>query len=102
MNELFIKQDTIIHVIQDKEHFSTKNIDIFILFIHENIILWIPYLPKYICIQTPQLHTILVLKFEHITKTRLFKYIENFTIQNWKFSNKKIWAQLFKANDFVS
>ena len=23
-----------------------------------------------------------------ITKTRLFKYIENFTAQNWKFSNK--------------
>ena len=23
-----------------------------------------------------------------ITKTRLFKYIENFTTQNWKFSDK--------------
>ena len=26
-----------------------------------------------------------------ITKTRLFKYIENFTTKNWKFSDKKIW-----------
>ena len=25
----------------------------------------------------------------HITKTRLFKYIENFTSENWKFSEKK-------------
>ena len=25
-----------------------------------------------------------------ITKTRLFKYIENFTIKKWKFSDKKI------------
>ena len=25
------------------------------------------------------------------TKTRLFKYIENFTSKNWKFSDKKIW-----------
>ena len=24
-----------------------------------------------------------------ITKTRLFKYVENFTSKNWKFSNKK-------------
>ena len=27
----------------------------------------------------------------HITKTRLFKYIENFTTKNWKFSDKKFW-----------
>ena len=27
----------------------------------------------------------------HITKTRLFKYIENFTSKNWKFSDKKLW-----------
>ena len=26
-----------------------------------------------------------------ITKTRLFKYIENFTSRNWKFSDKKLW-----------
>ena len=26
-----------------------------------------------------------------ITKTRLFKYIENFTSKNWKFSNEKFW-----------
>ena len=26
-----------------------------------------------------------------ITKTRLFKYIENFTSKNWKFSGKKVW-----------
>ena len=25
----------------------------------------------------------------HITKTRLFKYIENFTSKNWKFSDRK-------------
>ena len=27
----------------------------------------------------------------HIMKTRLFKYIENFTSKNWKFSDKKLW-----------
>ena len=26
-----------------------------------------------------------------ITKTRLFKYIENFTTKKWKFSDKKFW-----------
>ena len=26
-----------------------------------------------------------------ITKTRLFKYIENFTSKNWKFSDKNLW-----------
>ena len=26
--------------------------------------------------------------FVHITKTRLVKYIENFTTENWKFSDK--------------
>ena len=26
----------------------------------------------------------------HITKTRLYKYIENFTSKNWKFSHKKL------------
>ena len=26
-----------------------------------------------------------------ITKTRLFKYIENLTSKNWKFSDKKLW-----------
>ena len=30
-------------------------------------------------------------EFPHITKTRLFKYIENFTSKNWKFSDKKVW-----------
>ena len=32
-----------------------------------------------------------ILSFEcglNITKTRLFKYIENFTTENWKFSDK--------------
>ena len=29
--------------------------------------------------------------FRFITKTRLFKYIENFTSKNWKFSDKKLW-----------
>ena len=27
----------------------------------------------------------------YITKTRLFKYIENFTSENWKFSDKNLW-----------
>ena len=31
------------------------------------------------------------LHFIIITKTRLFKYIENFTSKNWKFSDKKLW-----------
>ena len=26
-----------------------------------------------------------------ITKTRKFKYIENFTSKNWKFLDKKLW-----------
>ena len=26
-----------------------------------------------------------------ITKTRLFKYMENSTSKNWKFSDKKLW-----------
>ena len=34
------------------------------------------------------LETWLRLTLEHITKTRLFKYIENFTSKNWKVSNK--------------
>ena len=29
--------------------------------------------------------------YAYITKTRLFKYIENFTTKNWKFSDKKLW-----------
>ena len=32
-----------------------------------------------------------ILSVVSITKTRLFKYIENFTSKNWKFSDKKIW-----------
>ena len=31
----------------------------------------------------------IIVKPEHITKTRLFKYIEKFTSKNWKFSVKK-------------
>ena len=27
---------------------------------------------------------------DYITKTRLFKYTENFTTKNWKFSDKKL------------
>ena len=27
----------------------------------------------------------------YIMKTRLFKYIENFTVKYWKFSDKKLW-----------
>ena len=30
-------------------------------------------------------------KNELITKTCLFKYTENFTTKNWKFSGKKFW-----------
>ena len=29
-----------------------------------------------------------LIKYFFITKTRLFKYIENFTTKNWKFSDK--------------
>ena len=32
-----------------------------------------------------------IFKPPNITKTRLFKYIENFTSKNWKFSGKKLW-----------
>ena len=31
----------------------------------------------------------------HITKTRLFKYIENFTSKNWKFWDKKLYFSYF-------
>ena len=31
----------------------------------------------------------LIVFIVNITKTRLFKYIENFTSKNWKFSDKK-------------
>ena len=34
----------------------------------------------------------------HITKTRLFKYIENFTTKNWKFLDKN--SDIF--SDFCS
>ena len=30
----------------------------------------------------------IIVIFLYITKTRLFKYIENFTTKNWKFSDK--------------
>ena len=30
-------------------------------------------------------------KFISITKTRLFKYIENFTTKKWKLSDEKFW-----------
>ena len=33
--------------------------------------------------------------FVPITKTRLFKYIETFTIKIWKFSDKKFWYFLY-------
>ena len=46
----------------------------FILFLHEAV-----YLP--VCLIRMLPHC--------ITKTRLFKYIENFTSNNWKFSDKK-------------
>ena len=29
--------------------------------------------------------------FIHITKTRLFKHIVNFTVKNWKYSDKNLW-----------
>ena len=31
---------------------------------------------------------VFVYRMKNITKTRLFKYIENFTTKNWKFSDK--------------
>ena len=30
-----------------------------------------------------------------ITKTRLFKCIENFTTKKWKFSDEKLWIDIF-------
>ena len=44
-------------------------------------ILWYPNLGQFTSISTISL----------ITKTRLFKYIENFTPKNWEFSDKKLW-----------
>ena len=32
-----------------------------------------------------------VVLYHAFTKTRLFKYIENFTSKNWKYSDKKLW-----------
>ena len=37
------------------------------------------------CLLTKSLDTT---EYSYITKTRLFKYIENFTTKNWKFSDK--------------
>ena len=34
-------------------------------------------------------HAFVILYMKFITKTRLFKYIENFITKNWKFSEKK-------------
>ena len=34
-----------------------------------------------------------------ITKTRLFKYIEDFTSKNWKFSDRKLWNFLISAQN---
>ena len=34
----------------------------------------------------------------NITKTLLFKYVENFTPQNWKFSDKKLWYFISAQN----
>ena len=42
-------------------------------------------------VRTKQLHAAEIvsgLRADVITKTRLFKYIENFTIKHWKFRNK--------------
>ena len=48
------------------------------------------YSSKYLANLLPY-HTcpkICSVSFYYITKTRLFKYIENFTSKNWKFSDK--------------
>ena len=37
-----------------------------------------------------------------ITKTRLFKYIENFASKNWKFSDKKPWYFHISAQNIDS
>ena len=39
------------------------------------------------------------MKCLYITKTRLFKYIENFTAKNWKFSDKNSDIVLFSAQN---
>ena len=38
------------------------------------------------------------MKVYHITKTRLFKYIENFTTKNWKFSDKNWYFHISAQN----
>ena len=45
------------------------------------------------------LHPLSLICQSHIMKTRLFKYIENFTSKNWKVSDKKtdIFIFLFKT-----
>ena len=46
------------------------------------------YIYIFLCLSPPPL-----MKSESdITKTRLFKYIENFNSKNWKFSDKKRWC----------
>ena len=37
----------------------------------------------------------MLMKIHTITRTRLFKYTENFAIKNWKFSDKKIYFFIF-------
>ena len=37
----------------------------------------------------------------NITKTRLFKYIENFTTKNWKFSDKNCYCHISAKNIIV-
>ena len=48
------------------------------------------YLNRRVFVMCPWVHFLtLRIKYWRITKTRLFKYIENFTSKNWKFSDKK-------------
>ena len=37
----------------------------------------------------------------YITKTRIFKYIENFTSKNWKFSDKTTDTFLFLLKTYI-
>ena len=51
---------------------------------------WYSLLYNRIELQREKLHAVTYVPNDTITKTRLFKYIENFTTQKGKFSDKKI------------
>ena len=54
----------------------------------------------YIIVKRKKFVSATLQSIEHITKTRLFKYIENFTSKNWKFSYKKLWNFLYFCSKY--